>query len=178
MTLLEVPEDRDGGTVERNEAISAVFSYGQVDEAPVQIDLVPRCGELLGLAHPGVQGDIELGEGTLALVLDPARQSGGDGFPELGLFLIGQKPDPTKDSFERRISRAGFTVILPALMPSRNTVLREDLNRFRVPPVHSLSSAISSTQSCSSRVVMDSATLSPNSSTARFTRCLKSFEAR
>ena len=61
--------------------------------------MVPRCGKLFGLAHPGMQSDIELREGAFALVFDAAGQSGGDRFSELGFLFVGEEPDPPQRLF-------------------------------------------------------------------------------
>jgi hypothetical protein len=37
-----------------------------------------------------MQSDIELRKGAFTLVPDTAGQGGGDGFPELGLFFVGE----------------------------------------------------------------------------------------
>lgn len=70
--LLEAFEDFHSCAVERHESVRTVLRDREVNVAVFEIDLVPGRRELLRLAHAGVQSDVELGESTLALILDAA----------------------------------------------------------------------------------------------------------
>ena len=58
VTLSETSEDRHNCTVERDESVGAVLGNRQVNVASFQVNLFSGRGELLGLSHGGMQGNI------------------------------------------------------------------------------------------------------------------------